>query len=822
LHKQSKPVKPFLIKLHMPRWLKTVSKILAVIVGLLLLILVGASVYVSFNKAKILHAITKELNKNLHGGSLTVASMEPAFLSGFPGISVSLENVILRDSLWKTHHRTLLDAKDFSVTVNPFALVTGTIQIDKIGINNATIYLYTDSTGYSNTFVLKKKDEAKAHPDKANSAAPEIRKISLNQVNFVLDNQKGHKLFHFAVQDFKGKIDYPGDDWKASIDLKVLANDLAFNTSRGSFIKNKTVEGRIVANYKATTGVIAVEPNVLNIGGNPFTIGANFSTIKNAGSFTISIATNAILWKQAAGLLAENIATHLDMFNIKNPIAAKAVLTGNFGGGDLAVNVDCAVKDNTLTTPGGTVDSCSFTGNYNNEYVKGKGFTDQNSAISIYNLKGNYEQVPFRVDTGIISNLEKPIAAGTIKSKFSVNRLNNLFEETVKFGKGTADLNFNYKADIVNFKLVKPVVSGYINIQNADVNYLPRNLNFKNTSISLNITGNDLFLKNIHLQSGKSIVSMEGRVQNFMNLYYTAPEKILVNWQIRSPQMYLGEFLGFLANKNSIRVKKKKGVSNFADQLNTVLEKGKADMHIHVDKAYYYKFLATDVNADLFLSDGGIQLKNVSIKNAGGSVNLNGMVTQNGATNHFAINTKVNNVNVSNFFYSFDNFGIEGFNYKNLRGFLFLNSNISGNITNQGKLVPRSINGTVNLNLKKGALIDFDPIVNVGKFAFPFRDVRNIQIDNLNGKFDLHGEKIVINPMMINSSVLNMNVAGVYGLSKGTSIALDVPLRNPKKDEGITDKQEKQDRRMKGIVLHILAADGDDGKIKFGWNKNHD
>ncbi|RYE21629.1 MAG: hypothetical protein EOP42_25595, partial [Sphingobacteriaceae bacterium] len=62
----------------------------------------------------------------------------------------------------------------------------------------------------------------------------------------------------------------------------------------------------------------------------------------------------------------------------------------------------------------------------------------------------------------------------------------------------------------------------------------------------------------------------------------------------------------------------------------------------------------------------------------------------------------------------------------------------------------------------------------------------------------------------------------IYGLNNGTNIALDVPLRNPKKDEDITSKQELKDRRMKGIVLHILASDGENGKIKIGWNKNHD
>ena len=126
------------------------------------------------------------------------------------------------------------------------------------------------------------------------------------------------------------------------------------------------------------------------------------------------------------------------------------------------------------------------------------------------------------------------------------------------------------------------------------------------------------------------------------------------------------------------------------------------------------------------------------------------------------------------------------------------------------------MNGNVNFDIKKGALVSYDAVKSIGKFAFPFRNLDNITFDNLNGKFDIKGRLVTINPMMINSSVLNMDLAGVYATTgKGTNIFLDVPLRNPKKDEDITDKQEIRERRMKGIVIHILATDGEDGKIKF-------
>ena len=49
---------------------------------------------------------------------------------------------------------------------------------------------------------------------------------------------------------------------------------------------------------------------------------------------------------------------------------------------------------------------------------------------------------------------------------------------------------------------------------------------------------------------------------------------------------------------------------------------------------------------------------------------------------------------------------------------------------------------------------------------------------------------------------------------------MTIPLRNIKNDKFITDTIEKAEKRINGIVLHLLAVDVD-GKIKIRWNKNH-
>lgn len=808
----------------MPVWLKRTLQIFGSLIILVIIIFIGLAIYVNIHKKELLVSITRELNRNLNG-SLTVGSMEPTFLKGFPGVSVSLRKVEIRDSLFKVHHHSLLTAKDFDISVNAMALLRGTIEIRRVSIHNAEIYLFTDSSGYSNTSIFKKKADAEPKSKEEATSPAEIRKFDLKDVRFIMDNRKGNKLFLFAIQDFSGNVDYPSSGWKADVKLKTLVRSLAFNTKRGSFIKDKLLEGHMDIGYDDSKGIIEVKPNVLNIGDDPFIIGAKFNIGKDPVDFTINVEARKIRWRSASALLAPNITSRLNQFDLDEPFAVKCIIDGNMGaGGDPSIFVNALIKDNKLTSPGGVVEHCNFAGVFTNNFINGKGFTDANSAIKLYRFSGSYSEMPFTIDTAFIHNLDKPIAMGTFRSKFDVAKLNNVIgEDMLKFTKGTADLKLHYQADIVDFKLNKPVVTGIVSVKNADMSYVPRNVNFKNTSITLDFRGEDLLIKDIRLQSGKSIVFMEGNIKNFLNLYYNAPEKILLSWKMRSPDIYLGEFMGFIGSrKRSVTSKRGKRNVNSSSQINEMLDKGRAEINLRVDRLHYNKFLGKNATADILLSNEGLSLKNVSLQHAGGSIKLNGGLMQNGNSNKFSLNTVVSNVNISEFFYSFDNFGLQSLNYKNLKGNFFTKTNVTGSITNEGKLIPRSINGSIVFDLKKGALVGWESIKSVGKFAFPFRDLDNITFDNLNGKFDLRGEKITINPMFINSSVLNMNLEGIYSLGKGTNLYLDVPLRNPKKDEEITDKQEIKARRMKGIVVHVLATDGEDGKIKFKLIRKRD
>lgn len=802
----------------MPRWSKITLKVLGILAILFTLIWIGGAVYITRNKPEVLRTVLAQLNKNING-KIVVGNMEPTLVRGFPGVSVSLNNVILRDSLFATHRHDLLNAGSIGVSLNIFSLIAGNIRVNRISINNANIYLYTDSTGYSNTSIFSIKSTEKK--GQGETPAIEVKNFSLTNVRFIMDNQRRFKRFDFAVPKLTGKVSYPASGFDGNIKMNVQVNSFAFNTRRGSFLKDKTLAGKLSFHYDKSTKKVTIDPDNLKIGADNFKIGAQIQL--DSGAFGIDIAADKILYQNVARLLAPNISSKLLRFGISQPMQVTGKITDDGSGkyGDPLIQVTVQVRKSNVKIPSGELTNANFEGSFTNRNVLGRGIGDENSIINFKNLTADYYHVPIVVDQFAITDLSQPIATGRVKANFPITKLNNAFGDGLfKFAAGDAVLDLFCRADIDNFEFTKPNFKGNVIIKGADITYLPRRMHIVNSALNLQFTDTDLLLKSSQFQLGKSVVNVSSSIKNFLNLYYTAPEKIVANLNLSSPQLSLSELIPFIGPRGSTQTSSATSMKTIHKQLGKVLELATIKILLNVRKVTYQKFTANNLTANIGLVGEGVSLSNVHVNHAGGSLDLSGNIRQSRNRNLFTIQSKISRVNVKEFFYSFDNFGQKTITANNLHGYLSALANINGAITSTGTVVSRSMNGKVSFNLKNALLKDFDPLIKAGKFAFANRDFNNIALPNLDGVLTIAGEKVVISPMQISSSVLNMDVAGVYSLGAGTNIVMDIPLRNPKRDEQLS-AAEKKSNRMKGIVLHLRASDGDDGKVKIRWNKDH-
>jgi hypothetical protein len=798
----------------MSRWLKISLRITAALVGIIIIFWIGVTIYVQANKKIILSNITAQLNEGING-TLTIKSMEPALIRGFPGISVLLHNVVLKDSLWSEHKHTLVDARNVYVAINVSSVLDKNPTIKNIEINDGQIYMYTDSAGRRNTDLFKKDNVTTKQED---GKRKRINHIYLNNVLFTNENKMKKKLIRLDIRSFFGDIKYNNAEWKATANLKANVKDFILNTTRGSFLKNKYLHANLNLTYNHDAHSLTIPNQNITIGKDKFNVGGNFN-FGSKQSFNLQVKAQGILLKDASALLTPNIAVRIDNYKLAKPLDIQATINGGLKRrGDPLIHASWQVKNNTLTASGEIITNCSFTGAFTNQLKTSAGFNDVNSAISFYNMKGEWLDIPFNAESIQIVDLKNPVFSGKFKADFKLAKLNRVFGgQTFSFNKGTAHLNISYKGPYNRNGNSLRYMNGIVRIQDAEANYKPRGMPFKNLAATLNFKGNDLFIQNVKVQSGTTFLTMEGEMRNFANLYYTDPRKILLDWQIKSPQVNLNEFLVFLGKRKSNVYNDNSTLASISRQLDLMLAQASIRMRIQVARLQYKRFEASRINADITMKEAGIAINNVSLLQGGGSLSVSGNIDQSGALNRFGIKSNINNINVQKLFYAFDNFGQTTINDRNLRGSFYGSTNVTGTMRDNGQIVPGSFQGVVQFDIRNGALINFEPLQKVGAFAFPNRDFTNITFSNLKNTFDINGSKVIIRPMRIETSVLNVFLEGIYGFSSGTNIAVQVPLRNPQKDALIADYGENG-RFTKGIIINLHAID-ENGKVKFKLGK---
>lgn len=573
-------------------------------IGLFAVLLVsalGVRIYFERNKTEIVEKINNQINDNI-AGEVKIGDIGYKFLTGFPNFTVVLNDFEVKDSLIAVHKRPVLKAREIEVRLNVMSLLKKEVSVNKIVINDATIDLFKDKNGVSNSNIFKPK-EAKPKTESASSTS--IDEVMLKNVNFISENQKGNKLFYFEIKSLKSKIRYSNEGWKTDVHLKTFAKSLSFNTKHGSFVKDKEIDGKLSVDFSKTQNRISVVTEKLNIGGDSFKIMAHFNLGKENALFDIEINTN-ILWRNASNLLANNISSKLNEFDLKAPLEATCVIKGDMSAkGDPEIEVDAAVDDDQLKTSYGMVENCSFRAKFTNNYKNELGFNDANSAIIINNFKGIYNDIPVSIPSGVIHNLEEPVTSSKFNSQFNVKKLKSMInEDFIKFSEGTAKVDLDFKFDIIDLKLNKPDFAGNIIINNSSFNYKPKNINFQKTNIELHFTEQALLIKKFKFKNKVNTVYMEGRADNFLNLYYDAPEKMIVNWKIYSPYLDIKQIIGTLSHQDKSGFEKKKNQSS--DQLQEVFSKSKANVDLLVDKLSYKKMMGSRFKVNISLTNSGL------------------------------------------------------------------------------------------------------------------------------------------------------------------------------------------------------------------------
>lgn len=785
----------------------------------MLLVLVACiAIYVHQNKERVFAYVLDQLKGNIRG-ELHVGHMETDVLSHFPHITVKLQDVSLRDSLWQTHKRDLLRAKEVSISVNIRSLLSGVPHIRNVSISDGRLHLFTDSTGYSNMSVFPARDTT---IDSLEREFPHINRVTFTHVEALVENRARNKDFHFVIDKLGAAMRYRHKGWTARVQLSALVKSMAFNADRGSFLMGKYLRTNLKLSYDEESETLTVPLQTLTLNEDKVKVGATVVMKQRPATFLLDIKADRIQFRQALSFLTPPLAGRLSKYDLQKKIDVQAVLKGHMAYLDTPyVAVTWQVKDNTLFVPGTSIEHCTFTGIYNNERVKGGGYRDENAIIELKGLSGKWQGISLKADTVSISGLVSPLLYARLRSRLDITRLNGLLgDNNFHFEKGIADADLLYKGRILSADSAYPFISGNLLLKDAAMTYAPRNIKFTNVNARLRFRGSDLFIDEVRLQKGKVSLDMQGKLLNFANLYRLSPDKIIWDWQVHSPEIDLDEFVPLLAGRRASESTSAntKGEKQFSEQLSRFLDACSVRMNVRVDKVRYQHFEGRGFAGELSMAGSDIVLRDVRIAHAQGVLKANVHVTQRQNRNDYVLTGAAEHVEVKQFLSAFDNFGQTSITDKNISGRLSADVQVTGELRPNGAPVPHSIKGTASFRLLEGMLVRFAPLSAISSYMPKSRSLDSLSFRDMNGMLTIQGDKMLIHPMFIETNAINMHVQGTYAIGNtGTDISMDIPLRNPRKDEDVQDDAERHERSMKGIVLHLKAMDGPDGKVKIKW-----
>ena len=798
----------------MKKYLQYTVKGLAVLAGVLFFVYTAAYIYVAVNKKDILLQIKQEVTDQLNG-DVEIGDISLGFFSTFPHVSVLLENVLIKDTLFRQHHHPFFRSEKVYINLNITGIIKKDNPVSGIKLEKGRLFVYTDTVGYTNAYLFSPKKDIKP-VTKTSTTKTSIDNIKLRDVRLILDNREKGKLYDFDVSKLNCNISTKDSTLRFRINNNILVHSLAFNTKRGSFLKEAKFKGDFNLFFDKIQKQLKFDEIDITIKGHPFILSGAFNFTETP-TFSFTVATKNINYDFARNLLPDSNSRKLSVVRLEKPIdEVKAEISGTIKGSNPLVIAKWKCNENNIQSRFGNFTNCSFNGTYTNELVVGLPRKNANSRLHFTNFKGDWEKLTINSKNIYIDNLTFPMVNADIKTDFDLTQLNTLLgSSSLDLHQGKGQLNITYAGPLQGNTNKNTLLNGKLTFTDGILMYHPRSIEINNVNGNIAFKNSDVYVNDFRGDVQGNKIVMNGSGKNLLGLIKTNPGKMFLDWSIYSPSLNLGNFTSFLKKRSTI-VRKKNLKSKIGNNIDEIVNRANFHLNLKTNELKFKRFAATNVKASLSLVNENWLLNNVSLNHGGGSMTIMGSLNEKN-NRYYRANIKANiqNVDVNKVFYAFNNFGQSGISSENLKGKLTSLVDVKMDIDRDLSETPGNMAGFIEFSLKNGALLHYEPLTKIGELAFTKRNFDEIYFAELKDRFDIRDREIIINRMAIESTVLTLFVEGVYSLGGKTDISIQVPLRNLKKRGEDYKLKNKGAEAKGGTSLYVRGTPGDDGNIKF-------
>lgn len=680
-------------------------KVLALIIGSVLLLLGGALGYVYSQQDEIIAGGISKLNEELNA-PVSVASVELDLFSGFPRIRIALNRISIKDPI--RANKKLIEAEYVGLGMNLLEVINGNYVIEEISIRGGTLSLFENSKAQNwNLMNASSTENSSIQLDRAELIDLQLEYISA---------QDAIEFQNTVVEGFlSGRVD---STMQLTVSGSFINNTLKVDGT--TYLENAAMDGSVLVNTTESSWDVAtsdLEINEIEFNGTFNERGGELST-KNGELLSLTKSLPML---------------ELDEFNIKSFISS-VQWEGTYDEWQLVLSP----KESAFEFEGIQVQS--FSGDIAVEWGAHPLISAENIALSTNTgtLSGS------AIIKGAAPVLSVQVEGGSNLSElFSFIEIETLINPMGFWSGSNLKLKQGFKSWDDFTPLGTPSFEGNMHLKEVSFGINESNILFEKIEADLDIQENLVRVDRCFIQSGPNNVIATGMVNNVIE------GRPKVELRIESPTIDADPLLFW----------------EFEDDPNDAETDFGFDFEVdlYIDNLNLGKFDGKGLRGIIYNRGNKLLGREMRIDGCGGTFRGNWALAEESGGSRFWSAASCSDIELDELLQSFDSFDIEDLDESNLKGTAKATAEMTFHFDDEWNVRSPLTKIDVQAEVRNGQLRNYAPLQELSAFI-DRSELAQISFPVLKGPFQVRGDTLIVPETKVENSAINLWVNGWQNL----------------------------------------------------------
>ncbi len=721
------------------------------------LLLIGG-LYEDEVKARLVGAINEQLN-----APVTVKEMDLTLIARFPKASMRMSDVLAMEVRSdQLPPDTLLFAKELFLEFSLWDMFAGNYTVEQIHASEVRLYPGLDGNGKENYIIWKSDSTSES------STAIALDKVSFNDLSLRYTDAR-HAIVirsHHEALALNGRFDTDQN----KITLKGDAQLIDWMNGETLVIDDRKAHLRLDLLFNNTDRSFHITKGELSTGKVPIELTLDLIYGKKGQELDLRANGLGLPLAEVIGLLPSQLISGLGNYNMQGEVDLALRYSGPIDGEGPSLSVGAKLSGGKVKEKRSNTTFNGISGELALELTpKGvpKKLLVQNfrAASGSGTISGNWNSNGLRNAT-LKADLKGDIALADLFRFAQVDTLENVT------GRLRADADIEGKLRDVGDMRVQDLkalkITGTAALRDASLKLKGARHRVTHMDVDLALLGNDAAIHGLKAEFQGNPIALNGRLNNLIPFLIFDDQKLSIVARGSSPRIDLAGLLRSEGSSNSSE--------DYVLSLPGTID---LDLTAQVQELVFEEFTATAINGRIMIKDRVLRASPMSFNTASGAVlgdlQLDTRAKGNGAVYPLNINATIKDIDMTELFREFGDFGQDFIGHRHLSGTTSAQVSFLAPLSPSLEFDMDRLACVVDVSIENGSIKGHKPLMEVAdylqsnKLIAPFvkvNEVRNrladVRFSRLENQIQIRDGAVHIPSMEVKSTAMDLEVSGTH------------------------------------------------------------